>query len=367
MADGQRRFFLPWLLGRIAADQPVEEKITHDEKTQVRIPDAQMFRAGLGISILALLFVAAWSSLPQSWSELFSWIVGAFWLIAVSLWGARISHGNSEFWQVVRDKNRTLVEVLVSALFTKQFWAFLGPLGIGLITLQMFSLPDSWWADNWGYAFIIAACSGPAMTAFLWVYLYSRETFVRFELTPWMEKLLRIMETYLGPAIEAELGVDVSGDRLERILDDFRGEIYDALEDAGRLDRIADQSTLQRDGRALANRRFQYDLLSFLWIAQDPEITLARNGWVDDRQNITTTGKQDSIILPSGLPVGYTEYTAIADTLAVAGIISRARKKAPKLNIDRLTREDITDIIAGLVVDKLPRQIQDHYYGNGST
>jgi len=350
----------------MAADQPVEEKITHDEKTQVKIPDAQMLRAGLGISILALLFVAAWGSLPRSWLELFSLIAISFWLIAVSLWGARISHSGSEFWQVVRDKERTLIEVLVSALFTKQFWAFLGPFGMGLLTLQMMGLSDKWWAENWGYTAIIAACSGPAMTAFLWVYLYSRETFVRFELTPWMEKLLRVMEMYLGPAIEAELGIDVSGDGIERILDDFRGEIYDALEDAGRLDRIADQATLQRDGRAIANRRWQYDLLSFLWISQDPEIGLMRNKWVDDRQDITT-GKQDSIILPSGLSVGYTEYTAIADTLAVAGVISRTKKKAPKLNLDRLTREDIADIIAGLAVDKLPKQVQDHYYGANPT
>jgi len=178
-----------------------------------------------------------------------------------------------------------------------------------------------------------------------------------------MKELLKAIRLYLAPAIEAELGMDISGDRLERILDDFRNEVYNALSEAGRLDRLADQATLQREGRVTANYRFRYDVLTFLYISQDPGIGLARNSWVDARQAAIGDG---AIILPSGLAIDYTAYVAIVDTLAAAGIISRAKRKEPRVNFDRLIREDIADMIFGLTVDKLPRPIQDHYYSNST-
>jgi len=363
MSSGGGGRFSPfgWMLGRITADQPVEEKVTHNIETQVRIPNLQSRYAGISAATIAVLFVAAWSCLPAEWIILLPYIVTGVSLIAVSAWGARVSHDDSEFWQIVR--TRGPLEVFAAIIFTKQFWALLLPFGLGLVTFKLHGLSDEWWSQNAGYAFCMALGVGPFVTGLMRIYLYPRETIVRFELTPWMRELMRAIRLYLAPAIEAELGIDVSGDRLERILDDFRGEIYDALGEAGRLDRLADQATLQREGRVTANYRFRYDALAFLYISQDPGIGLARNSWVDARQAAIEDG---AIVLPSGLVVDYTAYVAIVDTLAVAGIISRAKRKEPKVNFDRLTREDIVDMIFGLTVDKLPKPLQDHYYSNST-
>uniref|UniRef100_A0A6H1ZXD9 Uncharacterized protein n=1 Tax=viral metagenome TaxID=1070528 RepID=A0A6H1ZXD9_9ZZZZ len=363
MSSGSGGRFSPlgWMLGRITADQPVEEKVTHNIETQVRIPNLQSRYAGIGAATIAVLFVAAWSCLPAEWVIMLPYVVTGVSLIAVSAWGARISHDESEFWQIVR--TRGPLEVFAAMIFTKQFWALLLPLGLGFVTFKLHGLSDEWWSQNAGYAFCVALGVGPLVTSLMRIYLYPRETIVRFELTPWMKELLKAIRLYLAPAIEAELGIDVSGDRLERILDDFRREIYEALGEAGRLDRLADQATLQREGRAFANYRFRYDALSFLYTSHDPDVGLSRNNWVDARQAI---GGEGEAILPSGLSVGYTEYTAILDTLAAAGIISRAQRKEPKINFDRLTRDAIADMIFGLTIDKLPKQMQDHYYSNST-
>ena len=323
---------LGFILARLLGTPSLRETKGFTEETEERIPRLQTRHVGVSTSVIALLFVAGWVFLPRDWALTGSVATAVVGYVTVAMWGARVEHRKD--LKAVDDfawtgERTSLVKLLLGVIFTRQFWALLGPFALTGLTYYMQSLPDAWFTTRRQLSlFAVALATGLVVAGMLRVYFYGRETFVRHEMTPERERLYDVLDEYLDPALEREIGL--MGTTLPTPVDEalrrVQEEVQQGLLTVQRVAPLVRGPTVA-ESMQRAVMKWQLDLLQLMWM-------MDRVGY--GRRDLTDRYREqygENIVLPlTGMEITEPACRTLCSYLRAGRVLIQEVGGRPKLN-----------------------------------